>query len=342
MSTIYEAAPVSLSIPKIRDMTLGSLVSAKLTTGLNRAQSWFSKASKTFKNNRAASSFIRLIGFLAVFFYLTYQLSHIGWAEIYTALPTSPLFYVLSLAMVTVPIMAEVINFQKLSGLKAVKHTKLFARKYVINEAVMSYAGEAYLVQRLAHLGLLELRRAGIIIKDLALVRTFSANFWLVLIVLATIFMGNSNVLKTIAATSSALAITVSLLSVSVCLGAILLFRKLTRLKFSVAAEIASIYLIRSFLVASILMTQWSIAIPGKAFSEWFVFLLVFSISKKSPIGGDLVFASVVVTLPSLGGNTPEIAAMLISIAAVTQVIYFLGFLLTSDFSFNRQKFVTT
>lgn len=289
------------------------------------------------KDQKFAGSFIRTAVFLMVLLYLAYQLSIIGWPEIFAALPTSPWFYLLSMAFVATPIIAEMINFQRVSGLNVSKHWKLFARKQVINEGVMSYAGEAYLAHRLTHLGLFDLRRVAVMLKDLALVRTFTANFWLIFIVLVVIFMGNSNVIQTIAKTSPSLVISVSALSLSVCIGALVLFRKLTRLKFSLAAKVGLVYLLRSSLVASILMTQWSIAIPGKALSEWFVFLMIFSISKKSPVGGDLVFASVIVTLPSLGGNTPEIAAMMISIAAVTQFIYFLGFLFTSDFRFLKR-----
>jgi len=332
VSTTYEARPATLS----------QLVSAKFVAGLNRARSLFSRVYLKFKNNPTAGSFLRRAGLFAVFFYLMYQLSLIGWSEIFSALPTSPLFYLLSLAFVLTPVIAELVSFQKLSGLKVVKQGKLFVRKHVINEAIMSYAGEAYLVQRLAKLGVLEFKQAAIIIKDMALIRTFVANFWLLIIVLATIFMGNSSVLKTLATASSALVITVGTLSISACLGVVLLFSKLTRLDFSETSKIAAIYLSRSIVVAVILITQWSIAIPGKAFTEWFVFLVVLSISKKSPIGGDLLFASVVITLPSLGGNSPEIAAMLIAIAAVTQLIYFLSFVLTSDFNFfNRQKQIT-
>ena len=80
-----------------------------------------------------------------------------------------------------------------------------------------------------------------------------------------------------------------------------------------------------------ILVTQWSFAIPGNEIATWFIFLIVFMLSKKSPVGGELLFASIIVSLPSLSGDSAAIAAMLIAIAAVTQIIYFLGFLLTME-----------
>jgi len=130
----------------------------------------------------------------------------------------------------------------------------------------------------------------------------------------------------------------VSVFSLSVVGGAILLFRKLTQLKVRVAATVAGIYLARSFIVGGILILQWSLAIPGAELATWFIFLLVFSLTKKSPIGGELVFSSVIVSLPGLAGDTAAVAAMLIAIAAVTQLIYFIGFLATLETGFKRKK----
>jgi len=297
------------------------------------------RKTKISPSTRAA---VQGIGFFAVLTYLTYQLSKIGWSEIFQALPTSPLFYVLTITMVATPILAEMIAFRTVSGLETFKHKKLFVRKQVFNEAVMSYTGEAYLVQQLTRLKKFDLRRLAIIIKDLAILRSFAANFWLVLLVLVALLSGNASVLKIIASSSPTLIISVSVIALSVLFGVILLFKKLTRLKMSLAGKIAAIYVSKSFIVASILVTQWSIAIPGKGISEWVIFLIAFTLSKKSPVGGDLIFASVVVTLPTLGGESAPIAAMLISIAAVIQLIYFLGFLLTSKFGFSVPSKQTT
>jgi len=78
-------------------------------------------------------------------------------------------------------------------------------------------------------------------------------------------------------------------------------------------------------------MTQWNLASPGTEIGAWFIFLIVFSVAKKSPVGGELLFASIVVSLPGLGGDDAAIAAMLIAIAGVTQIIYVAGFLLSLE-----------
>ena len=270
----------------------------------------------------------------AIFAYLLFQLSKIGFGEIATALPTSPLFYLLSIGFVAAPVIAEILSFQTIAGQKAEGGNKLFLRKHVLNKAVMNFSGDAFLVQKLSTQGGMNLKRAAIILKDMTLIRAFSANIWIVLLVIAAIFSGNLDVLQNLAVTSPILVVFITLFCLSFIGVALLLFRKLTRLDSRTALKAASIYLTRAGIVGAILIAQWSLASPGTAITDWFIFLIVFSLAKKSPVGGELLFASIVMTLPSLAGGSAAIAAMLIAIAAVTQIIYALGFL----FSLEREK----
>jgi len=96
-------------------------------------------------------------------------------------------------------------------------------------------------------------------------------------------------------------------------------------------------YLIRSFLAACILIAQWSIVLPEVSLAVWSLFLVVFFIARKSPVGGDLVFVSVALTLPGLTDESAAVAAMLLMNAAVLQIIYSLGFIFTSEISENQQ-----
>jgi len=174
-------------------------------------------------------------------------------------------------------------------------------------------------------------KRAAIVMKDMTLIRAVSANFWIILLVIASALSGHVDVLQNVVATSPLAAGLIALFCVGICGGAILYFRKLTRLSSTTALKVAAIYLARSAIIAAILISQWGLASSGTPLSTWFVFLIVFSLAKKSPVGGELLFASLIVTLPGLAAGSAEIAAMLIAIAAVTQVIYLLGFGLSLD-----------
>ena len=282
---------------------------------------------------------IRVLLFAGIVSYLLYQLSTIGLDEIWGALPTSPLFYALSFGFVLAPVVAEVFAFKIIAKPKAQSHARLFFRKHVLNKAVMNFAGDTYFVQNLSQEEGMTLRRAAIIVKDMTIIRAFVANSWIVLLALVAIALGKFDVLQSIAVISPALVGTVSVLCISVIAGGLILFRKLTRLKLKTAAKVAAIYVARSFVIGAILVTQWSLAVPGNAVSTWFVFLITFLITKKSPIGGELVFTSVIVSLPGLGGDTAAVAAMLIAIAAVTQIFYFAGFIATFGTSVMQRAF---
>ena len=139
---------------------------------------------------------------VAIIGYLFYQLSRIGFAEIAGALPSSPLFYALSILFVAAPIVAEILAFKTITGRRVGRDFKLFLRKHVLNKAVMNFSGDAFLVQRLSKYQDLNLRRAAIILKDMTLIRAFSANLWIISLVVAAILSGNSSVLERFTAIS--------------------------------------------------------------------------------------------------------------------------------------------
>jgi hypothetical protein len=289
---------------------------------------------KTVLNAAKARPFARVFRlglFATILTYLLFQLSRIGWSEIAGELPTSPLFYALSLGFVAAPVLAEIFAFQTITGRKAFGQYKIFLRKQVLNKAVMNFSGDAFLIHKLSQDSGMSLKRAAIILKDMTLIRAFSANLWIVILVIAAAISGNFDVLKNVATTSPVLAVLISLFCLGICGGAILLFRKLTRLSSTTALKVAAIYLARSAVIGAVLMAQWSLASAGTALATWFVFLIVFSLAKKSPVGGELLFATVIVSLPGLAAGSATIAAMLIAIAAVTQVIYMFGFLISVE-----------
>lgn len=293
----------------------------------------FLKKLKALSPRTNVNSYIRGIILFGIITYLTYQLSQIGWSNIIGSIPESPWFYILSLAAFITPVIAEIASFKITSENKISAPLRLFVRKHVLNKAVLAYSGEAYLVHELSQHNGLTVKKAATIIKDLALVRTFVANLWVIILVLAALILGNAATLEKITLTSPALIISVGLICLLVCAGTVVFFKKLTKLPYALGAKISGIFLFRSFIVASILTAQWSLAIPGIPLSVWFIFLVVFSLTRKSPVGGEMVFIGVALALPGLGGGSAEIAAMLLTILALNQVNYLLAFLMTSDFT---------
>ncbi len=269
---------------------------------------------------------------ISIIAYLFYQLTKIGWSEILHTLPSSPLFYILSIGTFLTPVIAEMMSFRMITANKFPISFKFFARKHVLNKAVLSYSGEAYLTQHLSTYENLSLKNSAIIIKDQALIRTFVANLWVIILVVTALAFGNRHVLQEIATASPSLVIAVSFICVAICLIAVLFFKKLSNLSYALGAKVTGVFLLRSAIFACILVSQWSLAIPGTDLSTWFLFLVIFILSRKSPVGGEFVFASIAVTLPGLSADNASIAAMLVSIIALNQINYLIAFILTSDF----------
>ena len=275
---------------------------------------------------------------LILFGYLSFKLTSIGWLNIIQSLPSSPIFYLLSVAFVFLPIVAEKLVFHIAAKTKSSPPLKVFIRKHVINKAIMNYAGEGYFIQQLSNLKDFSFSSAAIFVKDLTLIRTFAANFWVFILVLFTVILGNPNVLHKLILASPVMVAIIGTTTIVICIASVVFFRKLTRLEFSLAGRSAAVYIIRSFLAACILIAQWNLVSPGTSLGVWFLFLVIFYLAKKSPIAGDLVFISIAMTLPGLSSGSAEIVAMLLTMAVVLQVIYSLGFLITSELFVQNAK----
>ncbi len=289
------------------------------------------KKLKSLIPSRNLKPYIRGIIVFGVIIYLSYQLSKIGWLSIAQSIPDSPMFYILSAAILFVPILAERTAFKVATKDNFVPSLRVFTRKHVLNKAVLTYSGEAYLAHELSEQGGLSAKAAVTTIKDLALIRTFVANLWVIILALVAVIFGQAGTLQNIALTSPKLVVVVGLICLLVCLGTIVFFKKLSNLPYGRGAKVAAVFLLRSFLVAVIMIEQWSLAIPGNPLSVWFIFMVVFSIARKSPIGGEMVFISVALALPGLESHNASVAAMLMTLLALNQINYLFAFLLTSD-----------
>ena len=319
--------------PKSEDSLKGqrALFLKKFRSFALTALSFTKTMSQKISNDKFLRSSVNLVVFGAVLAFLLFQLTKIGWGEIFSSLPQSPVFYLLTIGFVIAPVLAEIFAFQAIAGKKALHLSKLFMRKHVLNKAIMNFSGDAYLIHKLSKFDNMGLKKAAIILKDMTLIRAFIANAWIVGLVIVAICLSDTELLVSLASASPLLTLAICMFSATVVIAALFLFRKLTKLKYSTAMKVAGIYLVRSVVIGTILISQWRLAIPGTELSTWFLFLLVYYFTKKSPVGGELVFASIIISLPGLGAGSAEIAAMLISIAAVTQFLYFIGFILTLE-----------
>lgn len=158
-------------------------------------------------------------------------------------------------------------------------------------------------------------------LKDMALSRTFVANGWIIILILLTFLLGRGEVVGIIWTEHRRSAVIAILVCVGFCLATLLFFKRITRLPPQVAVHVTSLYLVRAIVLAFILAAQWATAIPGTRISIWLLLLVVFYISKKSPVGGEFMFVGVALSLPDVGLDKAALAGVVIAVAATSQLL---------------------
>lgn len=276
----------------------------------------------------------------AILLFLIYRLTEIGWIKIIESRPTSLWFYLLSIVMFMVLPITDKINYRIMTGYHVPSGLKIFSRKQVFNEAVVSYAGETYLCPKLAALPEHNTRKALIAIKDNTLISAFVSNSWTIVLVLCVWLFGHSDILKQIWNLSPILIGGFGIFCILLYLASMILFRKLISRSMSEIWRVIVMHGARIFILAALQVTQWWSAMPATGLSIWIMFLAVQTLVKRVPINGDLIFLGVALSLPGFDvGDGAAITAMLVAAAAMNQLVHFGAFILTSDFKRSTKPF---
>jgi len=295
------------------------------------------------KSERAKSIFkwlqqIFLVGFLI---YLAIRLTRVGWTEILGTLPTSPWFYIISIALFCVPVICEWQSYRVITQKQLSKTLPIFARKRVFNEALFSFAGEAYLSARLSDLSGFDTRKSLIAIKDNNLVSALVSNSWAILLVGLLWLLGRSDILQNIWAVSPVLIGGFALLCVILYIASLFWFRLLTSLAVSRLIKVFTIHLLKITAVTGLQILQWKTALPSEVLLTWLIFVTVQILLKRIPglPNADLIFLGVGLSLVGFAdATTQQVAAMLVASAVMMQLVHFIAYILTLRFGGNDFK----
>lgn len=299
----------------------------------DRIQEWFH-----LKSTQPYLSVARWVVLALILAFLIYRLSEIGWVSLYESRPESLLFYLLSFALFLVLPLVEIVNYRIMTGQPVPNGLKVFSRKQVLNEAIVSYAGETYLCPKLAALDGYNTKKAMIVIKDNTLISAFVSNSWTILLVLGVWLFGYGQVLRDIWNISPVLVGGFGAFCIFLYFASIFFVRKLIHLPLESIWKVGGMQAIRILTLAGLQIAQWMSAIPGGDIPIWVMFLAVQTLVKRVPINGDLMFLSVALTLPGFSlADSPKITAMLVAAAAMNQIVHLIAFLLTGDFRKKAQ-----
>lgn len=280
------------------------------TPTLQQDTAEFDPASLSEDKSSRIASVVGLVLTLATIVMIVAAARELSLQAIMAMLPTRPLFWIaFALLYMLVPL-SEWVIFRRLWGIPASGIVAL-TRKYVANEVVLGYLGEAKFYTWARQNVRLETAPFGAI-KDVAILSAMVGNVvTLALLVMAWPLLRTSAI---------GLDLRSTMLSLAVVLGSSILILVLRSKLFSLPRSelkfISLVHLVR--VVAFVLLTAfvWHLALPGLDSSAWLLLATLRMLVTRLPLiaNKDLVFATLAMfTL----GDVPNLAPMLAMIAAL-------------------------
>jgi len=254
--------------------------------------------------------------------YLAYQLTDIGWARVWTELPTTPWFYILLLLMYATLPATEMVLYGRAWNANAWALLPALLRKRVLNNDVLGYSGEAYFLvwaRRHTNLGY---RQVFETIKDNTIISSVASTS-VAFLLLAAFFLGGQIELLTqyLPGNSSLFAAGIAICILVVVVG-VNFRRTIFSLPSSLLLLIGTGHLTRFVLNNGFQVTQWAVVISGVSVGSWVTLLALHIVINQVPFvpSRGLVFMSAGVGL-SGPLQIPEaaLASMLLAQALIDQ-----------------------
>lgn len=276
---------------------------------------------------------LRWLFVLGVLAYLTYQLTDIGWAQVWSALPTTPWFYILLLLMYATLPATEMVLYGKIWDTKVWTLLPALLRKRVLNNDVLGYSGEAYFsvwAQRHTNLGYRQVLET---IKDNTIISSVASTSVAFLLLAIFFFAGQVELLtQYLPAQSSTLGAGVAIVILVVSVG-VNFRRTIFSLPPSLLGWIGAGHLTRFILNNGFQVTQWAVVISDVSVGSWVTLLALHIIINQVPFvpSRGLVFMSAGVGLSgSLQIPEAALASMLLAQTLLDRILNVLTYAGTS------------
>lgn len=262
---------------------------------------------------------------LAMTCFIAWKVTHIGWYEVWTALPRVPWFYALVILIYMVPPCIELLVYRGLWRLP-VRAVAVFFRKRVFNEVVLDYTGEAYLYgwARRALPDQPDILR---VIRDVNLLSGLVSNTATLILLVAA-----AGQLWPVGTDPRWLAglwlVTAGLVAAVILFGRV--FFALGRREI---LRVAGLHLFRLGTVLGLQVLLWSLTLPQVSISDWSLVLAAQMLIGRVPFlpHRDLVSAGFLLTFAAVIAVSPaQVASLFVVTAALGLMLHGLVFLLTS------------
>lgn len=287
------------------------------------------------RTGKIALKSLRWLLISAIVGYLIYQLTEMGWDQLWKSIPTTPYFYIINLAIYVILPASEVFIYGRLWGMSAAESLPLTMRKRVLNADVVGYSGEFFL---LAHARKRLNRATRTIageIKD-NLILSSAASILVGVGILVGMLASGYVALNELLGDATPGYVALGGFAFLLVGGLAVRFRRtLFTLGNRTLGFIFSIHLLR-FLLSNVLgVLQWWVVLPNAPFSAWATLLVLLVVTNRIPFipSRDLVFAGVGIEASvSLGVPGPAVAGMLLTRSVIDRILnvgFFVFFTIT-------------
>jgi hypothetical protein len=269
----------------------------------------------------------------AVAVYLLVRLNAVGWAELWAALPSNPLFYILFVAIYLLVPASEIPIYQMAWHQKMWPHFAYLVRKHMFNIALVGYSGEAVLIWwAKTKLGL-SASDAFKGVKTNNILSALASN--LATIVLLILFALTGNLALMSAGDGQMVYYVAGSVVITIILSVLIYHFRHSILDFTPAVrmKIFGIHATKNALYLGLQAVQWGIIIPQAPVSVWILFLTAQFLLTRIPFlpNKDLVFLGLTLSLTGLI-DAPEavVASMFLTSGALIQIANLVVFATTS------------
>ncbi len=269
------------------------------------------------------------VGILA---YLGRSIASVGWDQVIAALPRNPLFYLLFIVSYMALPVSEFAIFRRWWPL-GWRSIAVFSRKRVLNDAVLGYAGDAYLFMWAKRaLGAREVGAGPLAaVKDVAIMSALAGNVGTLLMLALALSLGGGEAVSQAFSGAAMRPVGIGFAIVTAISLAILLFsRRVMSLSAHENLIVFGLHCARLALSSGLLMLAWIIAIPQVPAGTWVVLEAMRLVVARLPFlpNKDLLFAAISVSLT--GAAAPQIAALMAAAGALFIICHAASYLLAS------------
>lgn len=221
---------------------------------------------------------------------IVWQLTGIGWGNIWRSLPTTPLFYLLFLVIYFLLPLSEAFAYRICWGIPWVRSIPIFIKKRIFNKDVMGYSGEVVLMQWASRSLSASRREIFRDIRDMNIISSAASTIVAFGVLLLFILTGQIRALDTLFDTDFFARLGFLEYLAGGALAVLLLMliyrfrRSLFSMSFANTAKIFLIHSVRMLILFTAQLLQWHLVLPEIALEIWFTFLSVQILMSRIPL----------------------------------------------------------